>query len=129
MAESPVDLPETATIPTTAIERLAYAGGRVADEVTELREVVDRLTNAVTPVLGDYRAELQARQAERLAFTGARTKFWRALSQPTVMAAIVAALLAGLGFGTTGERMISAALGALSAPAPGTTTIEVHDAP
>lgn len=122
MAESPVDLPETATIPTTAIERLAYAGGRVADEVAELRETVDKLSALVAPALEEYRLELVYRRDARTEFNKTKAAYWVALRNPVVVAAIIGALLTGLGFRDLANRITPA-------PATTSTSIEVHDAP
>jgi len=116
-------------MPDTDIERLAYAGLRTADEVTTLREELAVLRAAVAPCMTEYELLLKARREEREAFGTARTELWRTLSKPAVLASLIAAILGAVGVGTMGERFAKAFITALNAPTPGTTTIEVHDAP
>lgn len=121
-------IPETGI----AVDRLAYAVLRVADEVEDLRATVHDLTlelaaerAANAPLRTEYELLLKARREEGLASVNLRTKAYNALAQPAVIAAIISALLAGLGIASTGERLAAAA----SAFAAGdSTTIEVHNA-
>lgn len=135
------DLPEV-SIPTTTVERLAYAGGRVADEVAdlrietresiaELRQEIVTLRTAQQPSLDAWELTQKRRLDESLAYSGFRAEFWKAVSRPAVIMAILTALLSGLGLGSQGERIASAAAIALKSYADdgaNTTKIEVHDA-
>lgn len=117
-------------IPVSGFERVAYAGLRTADEVQDLSRRIDTLEAAVKPCLDEYAILLARRRAESEAAAGFRAELWRGLSQRYVIAAIIAALLSGLGLGGASERVI-AALEAASlalASSPPTTSIEVHNA-
>ena len=120
--------PEVETIPIGAAERIAYAGLRTADEVTDLSRRITALEASAKPCLDEYGQLLASRRAEANAAAGFRTELWRGLSQRYVIGAIVAALLGGLGIGGASERVIGAlqaAAVALAEPTP-TTSIEVH---
>lgn len=122
------DLPEHAQIPVSAAERLAYAGLRTADEVQDLSRRLASLEATAKPCLDEYALLLGKRRAESEAAAGFRAELWRGLSQRYVIAAIITALLGGLGLGGASDRMISAAEAALAALSGPTTSIEVRDA-
>jgi len=114
------------------VDRLAYAVLKVADEVEDMRGELRNVTAAlgaietrIGPCVAEYDLLLKARSAETVAGVNLRAGALRALAQPAVIAAIISALLAGLGIASTGERIVADAR-ALSGD---TTTIEVHNAP